>query len=434
MSERAAERAIRTAMLLAAPPESVYSELRNLSREDSLFQHESLTDTDQAVLARDNPLINLALAQTTQETAILRDLYGRSRANGISDEQQSKYLYGLRVACLSNPAEPRVSLARAPVAFLDDTELARIVQDGKEEETEALFRNPSITGLLKGLLTRTNQFADLTEDRWCRLLWIVAGNERLNIDNGDQFGPDLDAWHIQKSVATLARIVPVSKHGARALISVLERIHKHISAESLSQHAEILDRWREWNYVPEKEREYGWSEDLKTEVLALLGAIIGSYSTTDQGGKFSLCWIKNFDSADLSERCAYYSIERLSDKQMEAGYQKDNEYFLRSVFVNSSVMWNRAQRNFIEERLPDHLVWRYKHHCRLFKRDRSDFDDTMQSAELRENRQTTEAILTERISALETHILRLEGWIKSTKAWVIWASIIIAGLIILVRH
>ena len=90
MSERAAERAIRTAMLLAAPPESVYSELRNLSREDSLFQHESLTDMDQAVLARDNPLINLALAQTTQETAILRDLYGRSNANGISDCQPAR--------------------------------------------------------------------------------------------------------------------------------------------------------------------------------------------------------------------------------------------------------------------------------------------------------------------------------------------------------
>ena len=40
---------------------------------------------------------------------------------------------------------------------------------------------------------------------------------------------------------------------------------------------------------------------------------------------------------------------------METGYRRDNEYFLRSVFVNSSVMWNRAQRNFIEERLPDHL-------------------------------------------------------------------------------
>jgi hypothetical protein len=228
--------------------------------------------------------------------------------------------------------------------------------------------------------------------------------------------------------------VPVSTHGARALISVLERIHKHISAESYTLLAESLARWREWEYQPKSGREFNWSEDLKSEVLALLGAIIGSYSTTDQAGKFSLGWIKNFDSADLAERCAFYSIERLSDKDMERAYQRDHAYFLQSIFINSGVMWNRPQRNFIEDRLPDRLAWLYKHHCTLFKRDRSDFDDTMQSAELRENRQTTEAILTERITALETHVLRLEDWIKSTKAWVILASVFIAGLIILVRR
>jgi hypothetical protein len=192
----------------------------------------------------------------------------------------------------------------------------------------------------------------------------------------------------------------------------------------------MLDRWRAWNYEPKSERE--WSEDLKSEVLALLGAVIGSYSTKDAAGKYSSGSIKSFDSADLSERCASYSIEILSDKQVESAYERDHEYFLRSVFVNSSVMWNRAHRNFIEEHLPNRLFWRYKHHCRLFKKERSDFDDKMHSAELRE--QTTETILIERIASLEAHVARLEGWIKSTKSWVVWASIILAGIIIMVRR
>jgi hypothetical protein len=245
------------------------------ARRKAFRRSADLSELDKALLARNNPLINLAVAQTTQDTNVLRNLYDHAKTATPSDEGQAKYFYGLRVACLWNSAESRLEYERGPANFVDSEELARIIRLGKEEETEALFLNPAITGLLKGLLTRTNQFADLEEQRWCRLLMIAAGNARLNIDTTNQFGPDLDAWHIQKSVATQARIVPVSKYGARALISVLERIHKHISAESQSQHSEMLGRWREWNYEPEKDREYGWSEDLKSEVLALLGAIIG---------------------------------------------------------------------------------------------------------------------------------------------------------------
>jgi len=196
----------------------------------------------------------------------------------------------------------------------------------------------------------------------------------------------------------------------------------------------MLRRWRAWEYEPEHDREYEWTEDLKSEVLALLGAIIGSYSTINDAGKHSSGSIKSFDSPELSARCASYSSERLSDKQMEKAYQQDNQYFLLSVFVNSSVMWNRAQRLFIEERLPPHLVWRYKHHCRLFKKERSDFDDDMQSAELREDVPRTEALLTEKFASLEAHVERLEGWMKATKTWVVWASIIIAALIIWRRY
>jgi hypothetical protein len=435
MSEQASERAIRTAMLPVSSPESVYSQLLNLPREEARFMLDtSLNQLDLALLDRKNPLIDLAVAQTTHDRHLLRDLYNRAKTAIPSDDRQAKYFYGLRIACLSSPAEPLNSRAISPVAFLDKEELARIIRDGKDEETEALFLNHAIVTLLPSLLTRADQFANLEEQRWCRLVRIAARNERLNIDESDQFDPDLDAYRISKAIGTLAGTVPVSEDGAEALISVLDRVHKHIFAESQSQQAELLRRWRDWDYELPNDREQRWHVDQKSEVLALLGAIMGSYSTTNEAGKYSWGSIKNFDSTDLAERCAFYSFEKLSDKQIEQAYKKDGEYFLRSVFVNSSVMWNRAQRNIIEEYLPDHLVWRYKHHCRLFKRDRSDFDYTMHSAEHRENVQTTEAILTEKIASLEAHVVRIEGWVKSTKAWVIWASIIIAGLIFLVRR
>jgi hypothetical protein len=435
MSERASERAIRTAMLLASSPERVYSQLCSFPREDAsrLFVETGLTDLDRVLLSRNELLINIAVAQSTQDTDVLRDLYRLAATAIPSDDGQAKYFYGLRVACLSNPTEPLI-LARGPALFIDDNELARIISDGKEEESEALFLNPAITGLLKSLLARTNQFASLEEQRWCRLLWIAAQNERLNIDTSNEHGPDLDAHDISKSIAAFARIVPVSELGARTLISVLIKVHSHVVGESQSHHAEMLGRWREWNYEPEKEREYGRSENLKSEVLALLGAVIGSYSTLDSSGKHSSGSIASFDSTDLSERCAFYSSQILSIEQLENGYKKDGDYFLLSVFRNSSVMWNRAHRNFIEERLPNYLVPQYKHHCRLFKRDRSDFDDTMQSAELQDNPRTTETILIEKIGLLEARIGRLEGWVKSTKAWVIFASIFIGGLVILSRH
>jgi len=431
-SERAADE-IRTAVLLAASPDQVYKELLAERRKDGYplgwIDHAA---RDKALVARKNPLITLAVAQSTTESDLLSEIYQQAVADQSSDERAVLFNMGLRLACLSNPARSNPLSELDTFATLD--EVARIAKEGSVAEYQALIQNPSATKILCQLLSRKGVFASLEDDRWLWLVHAAAFSERLNFDDSDEHGPDMGASDVRKAVVKLAAAVPVSKRGAKALIAVLERCHKWSHAESKEQRDEVLARWTEWEYVESKEElSDSWhvpDRDLKAEVVALLGAVVNSYGTKDAQGKFGSVSVAKLDSDDLAERCGAYSIERLNSKQIEAGVRRDNDAFFLSVMRNAAVLGNRDYRIFIEEHLSRRLAWLYKYHCELLKRRRPDFDAAPQSESMREDEGVTIDPVTQRIDAVAMKVARLEVWLKGIKAWIIWGTIIVVTLLL----
>lgn len=429
MTDTETAHAIRRGALLVASPEHVYADLiNNRSGREGWEGHSDLDELDALLLARNDPLITLAVAETTRDDDLLRGIYGNLLSDTLPFPADATYKTGLRIACLSNSSEKGMRLDD-PSNLIGAPELQRIVTTGHSAEVNALLRNPSFNKLIPQVLERKGVFGTIDDSRWCSLVRVVSMSDRLTADNSSEGGPDLHAWDIQRAIVRFACNVPVSEVGARTLRALLQRFHDHAFAESKSQHEALFSRWEAWDYQ-RKERESGWPEDLKTEVIALLGAIVYAYRTKDDKGKFGSVNVASLNSNKLSERCGYYSIMQLNTKQMEAAYDRDHEWFVESAIRNDGVMYDSAKRTFIEEHLPNFLNWYYRYQCDLRAKRRNDFSVIPVTMELRREFNVPEPVSDIALKQLAAKTSTLETSLAKLKSWVIWIGLGLAALIL----
>jgi hypothetical protein len=190
MSEH--EKRIREARLLVSPPEIVFEELKKYGEKPVDDFGIDDKELEKNLLARDEHLINLALAQYGTDRDILGELYRR----GLGDPTNpldARYRQGLRIAVLSNRATHE--FWRFPKAVIGEEEIRRVVVDADWSEAEALLRNPNTSEeLMVALYERRDPFSAVSDDRWCDLVSMSAANPRLDAPNGTQDGPDLQKY------------------------------------------------------------------------------------------------------------------------------------------------------------------------------------------------------------------------------------------------
>jgi hypothetical protein len=426
--------ATRTAALLVASPEYVYADLiEHRSSREWWEGHSDLDELDAALLARKDPLITLGVAETTKDFELLKKIYDLLVSDNLPFSAGATYKSGLRIACLSNTNEKGTLGLGDAADLIGSAEFERIVTKGDSVEVNALLRNPSFNKLIPQVLERKGVFSSIDDQRWCSLVRVAARNDRLSLDESDESGPDMHAWDIQRAIVRFACSVPVSILGARTLIPLLQLFHGHAFAESKSQHDVLFSRWQSWDYKKE-ERDSGWPEDLKSEVIALLGAVVYAYSTKDEKGKFGSVNVSSLTSDKLAERCGYYSIMQLDVPQMEAAYRRDREWFMESAIRNPGVMYNSAKRIFIEEHLPNFLNWYYKHHCDVYAKRRKDFSATPVTTDQRREFNLPEPATELAINAVMTKALALEASLEKLKRWLLWSVLGLAVLILWTAH
>ena len=429
MSDTETAHAIRRAALLVASPEHVYADLiENRSARESWEGHSDLDELDALLLARNDPLITLAVAETTRDDDLLKKIYGLLLSDTLPFSADAPYKAGLRIACLSNSNEKRL-LLDDPSNLIGAPEFQRIVTAGDSGEVNALLRNPSFNKLIPQVLEKIGVFGTIDDSRWCSLVRVVTMSDRLTTDDSSEGGPDLYAWDIQHAIVRFACTVPVSEVGARTLRALLQRFCGHIFAESKTQHQALFSRWEAWEYQ-KKERDYGWPEDLKTEVIALLGAVVYAYSTKDDKGKFGSVNVASLNSDKLSERCGYYSIMQLSAAQMKAAYERDQRWFVESAIRNDSAMYDLAKRTFIEEHLPNILNWYYKYQCELRAKRRKDFSAVPVTTDLRREFNLPEPVTEIALNTLAAKTLAVEVKLEKLKNWLFWIAVGLAILIL----
>ena len=204
------EKRTREARLLASSPEVVYRELKIYGEDvdsDILAVDEEL---EKSLLAREDPLIDLALACYATDKSVVGGLYKK----GLQKPEtwlDGRYRRGLRIACLSNEV---ISYPEFPTDVIGREETDRIFADADWQEAEALLANPKLDdNLLVTLYQRSDSFATLPDDRWCDLVRMSAKNPRLAARNDTDDYPDTGHLRIQRAIFGLLSIIPTTSKG-----------------------------------------------------------------------------------------------------------------------------------------------------------------------------------------------------------------------------
>ncbi len=358
------ERRTRHARLQLASPEYVCAELRTYGEEvlsDILFQcgDEKL---ENAMLARGEPLIDIALASFAARTATLAELWNRGTTNRYQNESVSK---AIRIACLSNRA---VDKHRFPASVIGENETRRGFASIDNYEADALFSNERIDDdFLVALYEHKEPFDSIPEDRWLYFIARTGENNRLNLLLDTDYGPDLRYGSIQGAIFRLLEIAPTTDRWVKVLHRhLLEALNPaHVVSPSSGRIGPVLDRWSKVEMIDYRGNiEEGQYTSLSAidEFRCLVGALYGI------GGA-------NPTAPDVAVRCSYYGNANLTAKEIEKYADREGYVFSYAAICNTSVLHNTKLRHLIEEKGSGQLFkHRYLRICKLINAYWPNFD------------------------------------------------------------
>ncbi len=358
---------IVTARLSKLPPESAAEALceYNQKQKDNIwFDRQSPVET--VLLARREPLIDLALAQYGVNDEVLKELYQRS-LSGTGDADFDK---GIRVAVLANRLSPSRFWEVNPAINLDD--VARIAVEGSDEEIKALLTNPMTRDYVEKLYRREPPFSSISDDRLNALVRASIHNPRLTFDDHTDEDPDLIHLGIARGISEMLATAPVTLSWLWAMDELLFNfMTEHLYREK--DVLQIIDRWRtvDLKALNSQEMRSGhyteltMSEEFCCRVAAMLGALY-------ENGTEQI--IGKPDSQDVVLRSAYYGNSPMKPDEMRAAYEKDGSSFTYAALHNHHFYWNRACRVALESMLRGYQIDLYTEVCRRLAEENKRFD------------------------------------------------------------
>jgi len=175
--------------------------------------------------------------------------------------------------------------------------------------------------------TRDTILEDISYECWYKLVLSAVDNPGLNIDESNQFGPDMLTWDIHKAMVTLLQTAPVEPNWVRVLHQLLLNVDPANVRTLDSEVAvyELLARWQPAKvpkmFEPSVEDDgYYSSNTLAEEFCGLMSALYG-HVFIDK--KFVNTGAPN--SPDLVSRCAYYGQASMSPEQITAQSERTLE-------------------------------------------------------------------------------------------------------------
>ena len=419
--------AITLARLKFADPEMVYAELREYSDHfHARAIHYPVEELENALLARNDPLINLGLAQYGKSESVVVTLY----KCGLVGSGDAAYDKGLRLACLSNQIDPLSYGARSFVEK-DPTELRRLAHQGDWDEIAVLMGNPSARSILDSLYNRQSPFDKISDDRCCELVHATIGNPGINTDMGSGSGPDSARWRIHEGIYNLLRTAPIDPKWASCLGELLLKVDPSLVHCPKSDPREVFKRWSELDDDSE-----GWAtslsftEEFRCQIAALYGSKWEDHRSKEVG---------NPDDADMVIRCAYYGRANMTPLQMKAGHQRDKEVFVFAALSNNNLLDNKECRTELENIISGRRLWHtYVSRCNQFHKHWPNFDSgpiTERGATLVDH--INEKVLSDEMTALskiEVKVAALQKQISDIFTILPWAFGILLVILILFRN
>ena len=295
--------------LINSSPEYVFKWLEDNSDK---IAFECRAELEEALLSRNNSLINLGLA-----------LYG------IEQE------VGYKLFCRDDDIIKKAVLSGNTVQGILQSQswlkseglVAQLISEWNEDLLSALFNNPNIEdSMLCGLFEREEKYSSTDDDKWMTLVFYASSNKRLKERYDDTLIDGLNESYYNK-VFTSAWWLFDRFPQTELAFNVLSRLSSTLIAERPSDMdvMKVIEKWK-----PQTEDEnVGWS-DLR-EVLVRL---IPTYSDMFKSLK---------DSDDVALRRGYYkNIDRPQLSDVNEGFKKDSKDFLDSAIYNK-VMYQNAE-------------------------------------------------------------------------------------------
>lgn len=352
MATRRVETKIRLGRLIVAPPDVVAKELAEYEASGDWDG-----DLETALLARNDPFINLSLARCCQDRDVFQTLYDMSKDSTALPKPEIRD--ALRLSCLSNQWRGLLDESDLPRG-----EFNRIIKDGADDETEALLTNPSLSPFtLASLFEKSEPFSSLDEARLAKLISFATENPRITTEEDWVDEPDMGLYEIQEGIFRLLGWAPTTLDWVRVLRRLVNKLNPgqvHTPDEPIDH---ILARWmiakseknperRAGLYTPtsryarlfgEVETELSPSEEFR----CLVASLYGEYRSGDGSG-YGISGAS--DSSDIARRCAFYGNAKLTKAEMQEGFDKDDEVYLLSVLNNMHIYWNEDLRRLLEEK------------------------------------------------------------------------------------
>lgn len=450
---------LASARLLHAAPETVFDAFKTAAAKGGFFCGRGI---EAALLSRNDPQINLALAAYGEDSNVVRALYEASapKPGATVDERlrngsikaallalNDPHINGLLARYGEDPTWLRIAYESSPVWLADQSvsdqyniELRQaclgnrraralgkdaippLLAAGAVSDAGMLIANPTISyEVLVDLFNHTGIFEKVEGRVWRSLVVWASRNPRLAIENDDWDGPDLGAWDIQKGVQRLLHLAPAEEEWAFPLISVLKAIDPSIYHKQIDT-SEILAKW-----IAVKGRDRGDDGPVRTsltepqELCCLIVALYGAPRVESKSGEDAA----NDWPARLS-RCRHYAEDWLKKDDLDSGYAKDDDAFVVAVLCNDHVLRNKTTREHLEALClnRDTFRGRYEQRCQQIERRYPEDSE--------EEPQSNSAVKHELTTAAGDFSKSLTGKLESLKWWMA-AGFVVVILILLWR-
>jgi len=306
------------------------NEVFNWLEENKPTKKKSIFDSDReelekALIARNEPLINLGLA-----------LFGFKANTGITLFQKEDTT--IKKAVLAGTT---IGSGLGDTWVESSGELNKLLDRFDKELLVSFITNGNIEdSLLTNLYERKSPFDKLDDEKWYTLLWATIGNPRISTPYDDRWLDGFDEYLYRRVFSTawkLFEVLPVDKESAALLAHLGEKLVPD-QPHDMDVMA-VIKRW----HIEEKDEHIDYFELCRLSIARLVKEFKEQF--------------KSFkDSDDIALRLSYYGRYRAyKPENVRELFEKDNDKFLDEALNNINLFQTEDIRDELRQ-----CCWDYK--------------------------------------------------------------------------
>ena len=316
--------------LVNATSEFVFEWLKNNVVEKHSLGDEKRDQLENALLSRNDKLINLGLS-----------LYGEVPSIGYRLFQSGDSI--IKRAALSGRSVRPIFLDASWV-LNDDVIPVLLEEEKKNNQSEnddneitllhELLNNKFLPpAILEALYEKSGHFSIVDEDLWINLVAMSARNERLSTPYSSTWMDGYDEYKynaVFSSAWRLFKEFPVNERAANVLSYLSDRLVPYRPHEMKA--LDVIDRWRS-----NGEKDDDIYSDVRTALVKIISKNTNEFKDLKNHG-------------DLAIRKGYYAnLSWAKPDDVSDGFDKDGNEFLDSAFYNDSFFTSEVIRSALNK-------------------------------------------------------------------------------------